>query len=280
MSLIICPECQHEVSSKAPTCPHCGVAIADNIKRCPVCNTYVLMAAHQCPNCNTKFVVDDNLIQQDSADTEQDALTDEQTDNEDLQPEVLSQNQEERSKKQGSSAPWWLLILAILAIAIGGFFYWENQNQEKAEEQAFILLENCNNPLNFEDFIARFPNSPHINDVRSRLQELRSEEAKWLEISHTSDVSKIEDFVHQHPNSPYSKAALQKIDSLDWREANRIGSRKAYERYIQKHDNGEFLNEAYAAMDAARAREERARLDSIAAATEGLADEGISPSAQ
>ena len=174
-------------------------------------------------------------------------------------------------KKSGSSAPWWLLILSILLIAIGGFFYWENQNQEKEEEQAYLLLEKCNNPLNFEDFIARFPNSSHIDSVRARLQELRREDAMWREICNTADVNQLQDFVDQHPFSPYKKAALQKIDSMDWKAVSRKDTRRAYETYIQKHENGEFLEQAYAALTVARAREERARRDSIAAATDSLA---------
>lgn len=273
MSLIICPECQHEVSAKAPTCPHCGVKIADNIKRCPVCNTYVLMAAQQCPNCKTKFVI--NTSNEESpADTKQQDETDVQAAK---KAETVAKEppvSPATPQKKSSSAPLWLLILGILVIAIGGFFYWENQNQEKEEEQAFILLENCNNPLNFEDFIARFPNSPHIYNVRARLQELREEDSLWLEISRKEDMNILQKFVDEHPHSLYKKAALQKIDSIDWKMARLIDKKYAYEAYIKRHENGEFLNEAFSALEAARAREERARRDSIAAA----ADSALIPS--
>ena len=291
MSLIICPECQKEVSSKAPTCPHCGVKIADNIKRCPKCNTFVLMDAQQCPNCKTKFLVnrpDQQPLQQSNADIEPDTEDEKEavtspvigTVTEDVptdtEPTATSPAEPEnttpvRTKKKGGSSPWWLLILGILVIAIGGFFYWENQNKEKAEEQAYLLLENCNNPLNYEDFIARFPNSTHIDNVRARLQELQREDAAWLEISSKMDVKQLQEFVDVHPNSPYKKAALQKIDSLDWKQADKKGTAAAYDAYITKHDNGEFLDQAFSAREAARSREERARRDSIAAATDSLA---------
>ena len=42
MSVIKCPECGQEVSTKADVCPHCGVAIKGNLKRCPKCNTIML----------------------------------------------------------------------------------------------------------------------------------------------------------------------------------------------------------------------------------------------
>ncbi len=300
MSLIICPECQKEVSSKAEVCPHCGVKIAGNVKRCPKCKSFVLMDAEQCPTCHTRFVVlqphKDDAPEQSPIDVpaEEIAATttagvsvilDEATDatptvEQSAEPmneanNILPAEESDSStppqdeipvpKKNGSS-PWWLLILGILVIAIGGFFYWENQNQEKAEEQAYILLENCNNPLNYEDFIARFPNSPHIDNVRARLQELQREDAAWLEISSKMDVQQLQEFVDKHPSSPHKKAALQKIDSLDWKQAERIGTAAAYDAYIMKHENGEFIDQALSAREAARTREERARRDSIAAA--------------
>lgn len=297
MSLIICPECQHEVSSKAPTCPNCGVKIAGNIKRCPVCNTFVLMESQQCPNCKTKFVVSKttkpnnmHTEREQKSETEEVVLVS-PDDNEETTVDVQAPESETATcpdpdavqtaeddagqpangvspvtPKGGGGSPWWLLTLGILVIAIGGFFYWEGQNQEKAEEKAFLLLENCNNPDSYEDFIARYPNSTHIDSVRARLQELQRENADWQETSSKSDVQQLEEFVKQHPNSPYKKAALQKIDTLDWKQADRKGTVAAYEGYLRRHDNGDFVDQAYAALAAARAREDLIRKDSLAAA--------------
>lgn len=300
MSLITCPECQREVSSKAPTCPHCGVKIAGNVKRCPVCNGFALMDAEQCPSCKTRFVVNHPAQAEEPAEEPQviptitplftspteDSMPADQTPPPATEetpltepaattaPETADTPADQAPDglptppKKGGGTPWWLLILGILLIAIGGFFYWENMNQEEAEEQAYGLLENCNDPLNYEDFIARFPSSKHIEDVRARLQELQREDAAWLEISSKLSAKELQDFVDQHPTSPYRKAALQKIDSIDWREADRRGTAAAYDAYINKHDNGEFLDQAFSAREAARAREERARRDSIAAAAD------------
>lgn len=297
MSLIKCPECHKDISPKATSCPNCGVAISGNLKRCPICGTYTLMDAQACPECGAKFVMhskdvtpqqtteapttetrdtvaDETSWDETSKDvefqTEDDApaATDENGD----EAKTPTDGEQESDVKKNNSSPWWLLILCILAIGIGGFFYWEHINQEASEEEAFLLLQDCNDPLNYEDFIARFPKSEHIGEVRAKLQDLLKIDEMWEKVRHSQDVEELEDFIRQHPNSPNKKVALHRIDSLDWRNADRKGSSAAYDAYILKHDDGEYITQAYTSRDAARRREEQARRDSIAAAAEQIAD--------
>jgi len=52
MSIIICPNCQKEVSSLAPLCPHCGIKISDNIANCPECGKpYLIDTTSTCSHC-------------------------------------------------------------------------------------------------------------------------------------------------------------------------------------------------------------------------------------
>lgn len=269
MSLIKCPECSKEVSSKAPTCPYCGVVIAGNVKRCPVCGTYTLMEAGQCPQCGTKFIVQtkDAAVSQPDEDTllSNDA---EPQPTEPQQSEASTPPAEKPVGTQGGGAhpTWWLLMLCIVAVCVGGFLYWEKSNQEASEEQAFALLANCTDPLNYEDFIARFPKSDHIGEVRAKLAELERIDKEWEKVLHSQDARELEAFLNANPNSPNKKVALHKIDSLDWRDADKRGTSVAYDAYIMKHDDGEYITQAYSSRDAARRREEQARRDSIAAA--------------
>lgn len=303
MSLIKCPECDHNVSSKAPFCPNCGVLIEGNIKRCPVCGGYSLMAATQCAYCHTKFAPHQTRPSQDNA--EQHGAAPETT-SQTVEPAPSTQvagdavaatpakggesalpksdasatpasdptpavqvpvgidPRTQESNKGG--APWYLLIIAIVLIAVGGFFYWEHVNQEASEERAYEYLRDCNDPLNYEDFIARYPTSRHIEDVRQRLQELRHEETTWQSICQKSDVDLFREFIGSHPSSPYKKVALHKIDSLDWCAARNADNSSAYDAYIRNHDNGEYIDDAFARFAEAQKREEQACRDSLAAA--------------
>ncbi len=287
MSMITCPECHQPVSSKAPTCPHCGIRIENNVKRCPVCNTYVCLDATECPNCKAHFVVDEETLKGHSA-AEPEAATTEATANNGT-PAVPPAEGEQQQKKD---TPWYLLLLAIIIIGLGAYLYWDNyQDKLASEEKAFELLQNCNDPLSFEDFIARFPNSKHIDEVKERLAGLHQEDATWAELSRSLDVNALHNFIDTHPTSPYIKTALHKIDSLDWRKADQLGTKAAYDEYIMNHEDGLYISEAYNARDNARRREEQARRDSLAAvakrdsiaaaaATEATPTEPAAPAAE
>ena len=273
MSLIKCPECDNEVSSKAENCPHCGVAIAGNVKRCPVCQSYVLMEATACPHCHTKFVV--TASQPEAPTTGDDillepSLTEPIVNESPNQESVILEGAEDTTtpKPKKSGALWWLLLIGLLVLAIAGFFYIEHRNYVQAEAKAYALLNNCSDPLNYEDFIARFPKSEHIADVKHRLSELMRIDEVWEEVSKSMDVMELQAFVDTHPASPYKKVALHKIDSLDWRNADRAGTAAAYDAYIAHHDNGEYVTHAYTARENARRREDQARRDSAATAQE------------
>ena len=245
MSLINCPECGHPVSSKAPTCPECGIPIAGHVKRCPVCNACVQMTTTECPQCHTHFIVEDEV-------------------------EPLSSIPEPPKKKKGNLTFWFLLTLVIIVVGgIVGFAYWENKtHEEAAADRAYTLLQHCNDPKNYEDFIAHYPNSEHLDDVRNRLKELQRQEKTWLDIACSSDTQKLKAFVSEYPTSSHRQEALRRIDSLEWREAEQLGTSAAYNLYIEQHDAGEYITEAFAARDSALLREIQARNDSIQAALE------------
>ena len=295
MSLIKCPECGQEVSSKAEICPHCGVKIAGNIKRCPICQRTMLMDARECPHCHTRLEVAADIQLEPGAEGEKTTPSNTETRQYDTSssqqipaiippvttPVNVNVNEEHDAKselpaqdegnmpdaKQKKGQPWYLLLFIIVVVALGGYLYWDNYQQRRySEERAFELLRECNDPLNFEDFIARYPNSEHLEEVRAMLKELQKEDAVWEVVASSNNVEDYRNFMQAHPRSPFVKVAIHKIDSLDWREADRKGTSAAYDAYILNHDAGEYISEAYEARDAARSREERARRDSIAAA--------------
>lgn len=282
MSLIKCPECGHQVSSKAEVCPECGVRIAGNVKRCPVCQRTLLMYVTQCPHCHTRFEAQTEIMLEPGADNEEAITTEVVPPEEQTTEEPVEQpaGDTQPATPQKGGTPWYLLLFIIVIVGVGAYLYWDNHQQRRySEEKAFELLQGCNDPLNFEDFIARYPNSEHLDEVREQLKALQKVDALWEVVAKSSNTEDFRNFIQAHPRSPYAKVALHKIDSLDWREADSKGTSEAYDQYILNHDAGEYITEAYAARDAARDREERARRDSIAAAqarADSLAPEEVS----
>ena len=299
MSIIKCPECGHEVSTKAPTCPNCGVAIQNNIKRCPICNNLVLMDAEQCPHCSARFLVEKTgpapaplatpaapvaaaapilaAVSPTASAPEEQPLPTPKEPTAPTPPEAESSGPSTDGTsptppKKEKSSPWWLLALAIVMVAVGGFFYFSYRMHEATEEKDYESLKNCTEIENYQDFINRYPESRHIENVRSRLKELQRIENEWRSACNAKDSRQLQDFIDQNPTSVHKSAALFKIDSLDWIEADRKGTAAAYNLYIERHEDGEHIGQAYIERDRASVREAKARLDSINAAQNELRD--------
>lgn len=277
MSLIKCPECGHDVSTKAPACPQCGVTIAGNLKRCPTCNTIVLKEVEECPQCHTHFVVE-TAPAEPSQPAEPIVTTEEPTTPSEETPKeptkvLPSTTSEPAQEVTPSPAPrksrggWMLTIIIVALVALIGLIVWQMKTGESAAaERAYVLLQSCNDPQNYEDFIMRYPKSQHIADVQARLEELREEETAWKAASITTQVELVLAFIDKYPTSSRRSVALHRIDTLEWRQADADGTSVAYTSYINAHEAGDFITEAYTARDEALRRELRARNDSIAAA--------------
>ena len=276
MSLITCPECGHEVSTKAPQCPNCGVPIASNLKRCPVCDAIMLQDVERCPHCDTPFVVKNNapstpattpsetVIPEPNTHASGSTTAPSEPTPETDKPTVVTPSSPTPRKSKGG---WILLAVIVLLLAIAGLLFWQiRSSREASAEAAFSLLKDCNDPQSFEDFIMRYPKSQHIEEVQARLEELRQEEIAWQAAMRTTNPDIVRDFIDNYPTSTHQTTALHRIDTLEWRAADRLCTAASYTAYITAHAAGDFITEAYAARDEAIKREERARRDSIAQA--------------
>ena len=306
MSMIKCPECGQPVSSRAPMCPHCGVPIMGNVKRCPKCGGFALMDARQCPSCDARFAVTTNVaststtthkpgpqtpVQPDApTDAHSEPATDFTSetvidnervqyvkDEKDSEPAKDKETATSVIKRGRMSVPHIILVvvLPILVIFGGGFtFYWLSADQMEKEEQAYLALEGCTDPLSYEDFISRFPDSKHLDDVRARMEALQQEDAEWLAVEASHDVQRLEDYIRQYPNSPFEKRAIFLIDSLDYMAARNADTRDAYNDYLAKHPEGVYYIEAHSGLNVVEerlAREMEAKRQAEALAADSIA---------
>ncbi|MBO4905660.1 MAG: hypothetical protein J5486_01320 [Bacteroidaceae bacterium] len=304
MSMIKCPECDGQVSTKAPFCPHCGIPIQGNIKRCPICGGFSVIDASQCPHCGARFaanavklpqqpsVKEEELVQPDIVMPEEplpEVLPAEeplpeilQADESPVEDVIVFENEPEQEpeneldevsdmeeikpdettlKKQKSVSVTAVVVTVLLFLCIVGggayIFYWLSVDQMAKEEEAYTLLEGCTNPLNYEDFISRFPNSDHLDDVRARMNALMQEDEEWLAVENSNDRSRLEAYVNNYPHSPHEQRAQFLIDSLDYMEARSLDTGDAYNRYIARHPEGAYYTEVISAMRDIEVRMER-----------------------
>ena len=156
----------------------------------------------------------------------------------------------------------------MIAILVGGFFYLDVREDNKREARAYELLTDCQDPLVFEDFIAKFPDSEHIDEVRQRYQELAARQAEWESKVVNGTREELERFIKDNPTSNIVRVARARLDSMDWDLASRGNTIVSYERYIQDHPEGLFIDQAEVQRQklerALAAAAERAKQDSLA----------------
>ena len=140
----------------------------------------------------------------------------------------------------------WVYVLVGIAVAavigLGATYYFYQSSQ--SEDKAYVMLEGNENVQDYEDYLKNFPNGPHAEEVRQRLEELKTMYADWTRIQNSEYATDFERFKEIHPTSTLVKQADMKIDSLDWVTAQKLNTPEAMAEYLDKHPEGRYISEA------------------------------------
>lgn len=240
MSMIKCPECGERVSTMAGTCPHCGTNIAGNLKQCPNCNEYCLNSQETCPNCGTSFSIIEG--ENDSLNTNPDLTPN---------PSPVSEGNDNgndkpvtKKKNNNKALIFTIIFVVIIVTIICGVYYLDYKNNADREEREYALLENTSNPEYYNDFLAKYPESVHYQDVKERLNVLLDETDEWNKMMQNICRSEIEKFMNAHPYSRRLHECEDMIDSIDWNDAKKTNTEEAIVKYLNEHPNGRYAEEA------------------------------------
>ena len=142
--------------------------------------------------------------------------------------------------------PWIYVIIALCilipAAVAGGFYFY--LNQQVSEQEAYELLNNNETSEDYENYLNRYPSSHHADEVRERLQKLRTMYGDWQRIANSSYASDFERFRQNYPQSLLVKQCELKIDSLDWETAKKLNTPEALADYMEKHPDGRYAQDA------------------------------------
>lgn len=139
----------------------------------------------------------------------------------------------------------YVIIAIIVVLLIGGGIYLYNSHTEAAEEEmAYEVLENNDNPEDYHDFLNKYPNSVHADEVRERLAKLEEMIQKWNSIALSENVNDFINFKNTYSDAQYGRYCDIKIDSLDFINAQKIGTSEAYQHYLDAHPDGRYASEA------------------------------------
>lgn len=120
---------------------------------------------------------------------------------------------------------------------------------QQTEEYTYQSLEQNYNPEDYENFLSRYPDSPHAAEVSQRLEKLKSMLTEWAQIETMGSAGDFMNFKANYDDPRYNRLCDIKIDSLDWVLALRLNTREAYDTYLHKHADGNYAAEASVARD-------------------------------
>lgn len=155
------------------------------------------------------------------------------------------------------------IIVALLAVggAVAGALMLTGNKGE--EETAYALLEDNDNPADYEQFLADYPNSAYAFEVQKRLKLLNQMLSDWSNIANSGNKADFLRFKEMYANANYVKLCDLKLDSLDWIAAQRENTAEAYERYLAEHPEGTYASEASVAQGSLRDSEVPAEMQAL-----------------
>lgn len=276
MAIIKCPECGHQISDKAPVCPNCGVEIAGKVTQCPNCGEIYFRNEDSCPNCHRPTTA----RRQETQPAEAMPTVAEVSSSLTPPPpptsrpacpatdEASNHTTDNTPKKKSHAA---LIAAFIIALAICGVcFYFYNQAKDNKEREAYEYAMTSNDPMVLQSYLDTYrADAPeeHIDSIQSHLAMLRQQDQEWTNVLVSGSKAALEDYLAKHPDTPHRGEINNKLDSLDWVDAQRQNTVDAYQEYQNSHPEGAHIDEAAENIKKVKSKEvqpeERARLNDL-----------------
>lgn len=254
--LIKCPECGHQVSEKAPVCPTCGVQIAGKITHCPTCGAVFFTADGLCPECQTPVAntargakpaqaYEERENGSQPADTgigTANATTRQTAQNAGNTAQDATPNAPK--KKSGRGVIITAFVFAVIVFGTLFYFYQQSLSGKEAEEYQFAMRSS--DPEILKSYLARFSDAPeeHRDSIAAHLLLLEKGDEQWQNAVVSGSRSALQQYLDNNPGSVHRQEALNKIDSLDWINAQRANTLEAVKFYTTEHADGHYIDEA------------------------------------
>lgn len=224
MAIIKCPECNQEISDKAPVCPSCGVPIAGHVTTCSHCGYTYFTASGECPHCHTKANSANNGAESTALPAESEPVA---------------------SPKRNNIKV--VAIVAVVVLVLGGALYgFYRSAQNDKEEAAYEFALSSNDPQVLQNYLDMYTDAPeeHRDSISAHLAYFAQLDRDWTNVMVSGSRSDFQRYIEQHPNSPFCQIAQHKIDSIDWAKAEADNSVEAIQLYLEQHPDGEHFEEA------------------------------------
>jgi len=138
----------------------------------------------------------------------------------------------------------WPLIalISVLLLCTGGYFLYGYIEHERNLKSDYLALNDNFSIEDYTTFLAKYPTSRFSEEVTKRLETLKATEQQWEKIIEADSVSAYKTFLSIYPQSAYTDICKNKIDSLEWLDANSENTQEAYQKYLSVHTDGKYAD--------------------------------------
>lgn len=212
----------------AGTCPNCGIKISGQLRNCPNCGAYYLLTQDTCPECKSKIE------------------SPPPSPNPSPKAEGKKESTPPHRKKRKKARRWgyWLGTVILLIICGIGYYYYNLHRMQQREQADYERLANVTNPEFFQQFLIDYPESQYCNEIKERMLVLQNEAKEWEKLLQDINRANVLHFMQNHPSSLRQRICDDMLDSIDWQDAQGIGSEAAVTDYLTKHPSGRYVTEA------------------------------------
>lgn len=172
------------------------------------------------------------------------------------QPVITPQTPDTGAAAPKKSKKTLLIILCIAALCIAGgtagWMYYQQTHRAEQELADYEVLEGNYNTTDYEYFLENYPESELAPEVEQRLEQLRQMQAAWAALEGSGSKNDYVNFKNRYHDTRYDQLCDMKLDSLDWAEAQAIGTESAIQAYLTVHPEGRYAAEAAIAAGTVR----------------------------
>lgn len=137
-----------------------------------------------------------------------------------------------------------VIVAFFLIVGAGGYYVYSKTKIADDEQTLFNTLEDNDNPEDYEAYLDKYPQGAHAEEVRNRLAKLNEMIQVWNGIAQNGTINDFRNFKNTYSDAKYARLCDIKIDSLDWVNAQKIGTAEALAAYLDVHPDGRYASEA------------------------------------
>lgn len=167
--------------------------------------------------------------------------------------------------------PWGCTLTTLVllgALCVGGYYVYDFKAAKDREMEAYARLDGSENVEQYNDFIARFPRSSHVEEVRGRMERLREAQSAFALMLRRGDARELRRYLVDNPSTPRRADIEARLDTVEYYDAEREHTPEALDEYAQTHPHSPFLDASRSAARQLRrttvSPEERSRLGRVA----------------